>query len=567
MHIFECFEVGGPHVFGGIDIDVDNGAFSGRLSAFESFAESKGIGDTFSISAHSTGKLVEFDFMQIGIDGFFGAKGFHDQGFEGFEGELLVDLDHAPLFVTEDKVDDGELISYSRFDFLHVKAHGTVADDAVHLSLWVGDLRADGLGDTCTEHAHLGGSEDGVGGAGFVEKVRPDGCISAIDDEDSVIIKEVSTDGGDVGGVHGYGVILEHLIEFLSALLVGVLDGLSGLLALWGCGSVEALEFFIEGLQKGLAIGLDGKIDGSDISEDFGIDIDLDHLLFVGSSPIRCFAPPVGFTESRSQNEDGVGLGSGFCDGIDVMHWCDAFGAFVNCSACSPTGGEGCLKEPCSLLDFIESLGMDDAGTDVKEGSFCIEKHTTSSVDLWRCGGQWFKDTVSAWWSEPTGIEIVGRVHDIFGDIDVNNTGSSGKADAQCAPHQFGHAVDGGDCTAPLGHGACDIDLWEVLVGSAAFGVDDRGTTGACDQQNAVSFGLFDRNTGKDIGDTGAIASHAYAQSSGESGVCASHVCGACFMARRYQRDSIFFERGVEAKVRSVDDTKDVLNTFGGQHP
>ncbi len=298
VHIFECFEVGCPHVFGGIDIDVDDGASPGGQSAFEGFAESERIGHSLTVSAHRAGELIEFDFMEIGVDGFFGAEGFHEQGFEGFESELLVDLDHAPLFVAEDEVDDGEVVSDSGFDLLHVKAHRSVADDAIHLSLWVGDLCADGLGDTCAKHAHFGGSEEGVGCADLVEKVRPDRGISAINDEDRVVVEKFLAVGGDVGRVHGDGMVFEHLVEFLSALLCAVLDALLGLLSVRVCGGLDALKFFVEGLEKRFAVGLDGEIDGSDVSEDIGVDIDLDHLLSAGLSPIRRFAPPVGFTES-----------------------------------------------------------------------------------------------------------------------------------------------------------------------------------------------------------------------------------------------------------------------------
>lgn len=298
MHILEGFEIGGPHVLGGVDVDVDHGATARRLCAFEGFAQTEWIGDSFTISAHCAGELVKFDLMQIGVDGFFGAEGFHQQGFEGFEGELLVDLDHAPLFVAEDEVDNGEMISDSGFDLLHVKAHRTVTDDAIDLALGVGDLRADGLGDTRTEHAHFGGSDEGVGCADLVEKVRPDRGISAVDHDNRVIIKEVSASDGYMGGVHGDGVILEHLVEFLSALLRVLEDALSGLLAVGRDGGVEAFEFLVEGLEESLAIGLDGEVDGADISEDLGIDINLDHLLFVGFGPIGGFAPPIGFTES-----------------------------------------------------------------------------------------------------------------------------------------------------------------------------------------------------------------------------------------------------------------------------
>lgn len=148
----------------------------------------------------------------------------------------------------------------------------------------------------------------------------------------------------------------------------------------------------------------------------------------------------------------------------------------------------------------------------------------------------------------------------------MNHPRSSSETDPQRTAHEFCNPIHRRNRTAPFGHGTGDINLGEILVSSAAFGVDDPCAAGACDQQNAVSFGLFDSYAGEDIGYTGAIACHADSQFPRQSGISTGHVCCTRFMARRDQRDSVFFERGIEAKVRAIDDTEYVLNAFGGQH-
>lgn len=203
----------------------------------------------------------------------------------------------------------------------------------------------------------------------------------------------------------------------------------------------------------------------------------------------------------------------------------------------------------------------------MEKGLFGIHEHTASCVDLGGGGGQGFKDAVAAWGAKPCRIEIVGGIHDIFGDIEVYDARASCKTDPQRTSHQLCHAVDRGDCAAPFGHGAGDIDLGEVLVSAAAFGIADPCAAGTCDQQNAVAFGLFDGDAGEDIGDSGSVACHTHAQTSRESGISASHVRCASFMAWGDQSDPVFFERRVKAKISSIDDAEYVLDAFCGQHP
>ncbi len=78
---------------------------------------------------------------------------------------------------------------------------------------------------------------------------------------------------------------------------------------------------------------------------------------------------------------------------------------------------------------------MDYARTNVEKRLFRIHEHTASGVDLGSCGGQRFKEAVAAWGAEPCWIQIVGGIHDIFGDIEVYDARASCKTDPQRTAH------------------------------------------------------------------------------------------------------------------------------------
>ena len=58
------------------------------------------------------------------------------------EGDLLVDLHHAPLPITEDEEDHGQIIAYGRLHLLRMKAHRAISDDAIDGTLGPRDLGA-----------------------------------------------------------------------------------------------------------------------------------------------------------------------------------------------------------------------------------------------------------------------------------------------------------------------------------------------------------------------------------------------------------------------------------------
>ena len=148
----------------------------------------------------------------------------------------------------------------------------------------------------------------------------------------------------------------------------------------------------------------------------------------------------------------------------------------------------------------------------------------------------------------------------------MDDSRSTGEGDAHRAPYDLRQSIDRRDRATPLGHRSGHFDLGEGLVGASSVRVDDTLAATTREEQDPVALGVFDRHSGEDVGDTGTVGSHTYAELPGGPGVRAGHVGGAGFVAGADQSDSVGFEGGVEAEIGAVDDAKDGVDVFGGEH-
>jgi len=207
---------------------------------------------------------------------------------------------------------------------------------------------------------------------------------------------------------------------------------------------------------------------------------------------------------------------------------------------------------------------MYHAAAGMDEGKFGACQHLGSARDLRLCCHYGIEMAITLRRDETLNLGFA--IDNIFRHIDVYDARTSVIRNAKGAAHHFlNTAIRAGDA-APFGHGLDGADLIEILVRAAAIGVTDAGSSHAGDEQNAIAFAIFDGDAGKRIRHIRTVAGDGNAKLTGHARISAGHVQSASFMARTDQLDAEFFQIGIKAEVRAVDDAKNFFYPFICQH-
>ena len=98
---------------------------------------------------------------------------------------------HAPALIAGDDHVDVDVVAAGGLHLLDVKAQSAVAGDEVDITVWVGELRSDGVGDARAQVPKLGGVQIAVGFVNGVVVGAPQAGVAAILRHDGVAGKEV----------------------------------------------------------------------------------------------------------------------------------------------------------------------------------------------------------------------------------------------------------------------------------------------------------------------------------------------------------------------------------------